>query len=396
MSKTIPYRFVTFLLLVSLFACSTENNEQTSRPEDGACDILDDLAKSPDKTVVSSQNTVRPVNSPLNEVSLSGYIAPDERRTNKITARFGGRIERLYVKYPWQYVNKRTKLLDVYSPELNTYAEEYLYLQQRNDTMLLPQAREKLLLLGLTDAQIGELEKSGTIPFSTTIYAPQNGFILPGKNSSPSAMNPPSGAQNQGGMNMGTGGNPVESSRSVSVASGWLREGMYIDRDQVLFAMNDLVKVWGMALGNAVLLSQVETGDSAAVYSEQLPGKAISAVVDFLEPYYERGQKFTRVRFYIDNPGHALQINSLFQATIQTGDESTLTLPASAVLDLGKRRIVWVKTGQCKDGQTIFKTREVTTGAGNEERISILSGLEPDEEVAKHAGMLLDRETLVK
>ena len=80
------------------------------------------------EVVISNQETIRPLMKELgNDISAEGYISFDERRNNKISARFGGRIEKLYVKYNYQYVKKGQKIMELYSPEINTIEEEYIH-----------------------------------------------------------------------------------------------------------------------------------------------------------------------------------------------------------------------------------------------------------------------------
>ncbi len=64
--------------------------------------------------------------TPEKEVYLLGKVKPDERNIATLTARFGGRIEKLYVNYTGQYVSKVQKLASIYSPELNTAKQELL------------------------------------------------------------------------------------------------------------------------------------------------------------------------------------------------------------------------------------------------------------------------------
>ena len=88
---------------------------------------LQNLLKSPDATVVSTQATVYPsAGAPDLTLTLTGRVEYDTRRTQVIAARFGGRIEKLLVRYNYQPVTKGQKLLEVYSPELVTAQQTQL------------------------------------------------------------------------------------------------------------------------------------------------------------------------------------------------------------------------------------------------------------------------------
>ena len=53
---------------------------------------------------------------PDKEVYLLGKVKPDERNISELTARFGGRIEKLFVNFTGQEVKKGQKLASIYSP----------------------------------------------------------------------------------------------------------------------------------------------------------------------------------------------------------------------------------------------------------------------------------------
>jgi multidrug efflux pump subunit AcrA (membrane-fusion protein) len=308
----------------------------------------------------------------------------------------------LHARYPWLHVKAGDALLELYSPALNTHVEEFIHLRHRGDSALMLKAEEKLSLLGLTAGQIRALRASRKAPFTVSVFAPQAGYLMPaGSGPDPTggaAARTPDGAvdgmEGMRGMDRGAVQSGEGGVRSGDNA-GWLRQGMYVKKDQTLFVLNDLRKVWGMALGNAASLSTLKTGMAAVIESEQLPGKSWPGRLDFIEPFYERGQKLLRVRLYMENPGLALQVNSLFRATVLLEQDSVLTLPASAVLDLGTRHVVWVRSERTNGGSGLFEIREVTAGPGGENYI-IHSGVRAGEDVALHAGLILDSETVVK
>lgn len=393
-----------FIICLGLYSCG--NKEEKKGHENHNAGHVHTPANdngminaSPGKIVISSQRTVKPFAAPVQStLKFNGYIIPDERRTNKIAARVGGRIEVLYVKYPYQYVNKGQKILELYSPELNTYVEEYLYTLAEKDNSLSGKAKEKLLLLGLSEQQIAEIEKSGEASSVISIYVPQSGYILPYEPSAGNKMNMPesSGRNNIGmkGMGMGSG---RSISKEYSGTAAWLREGMYVNKDQVLFLINDLNEVWGMIMGNESEAHAVKINDTVLVKSEQTPEKTIISRVNLIEPIYGKGQKFMRLRLYIDNSSHALQVNSLFSADIKImREEGIILLPVSAVLDLGQRKVAWVKTSNTKEGNGIFLITEIKTGRTIGKNIEILNGLSKYDEVAEQAGYMMDSETLTK
>jgi multidrug efflux pump subunit AcrA (membrane-fusion protein) len=72
------------------------------------------------------QTTVVREGSPEKSLYLQGKVEPDERNIAELTARYGGRIEKLFVNYTGQQVKKGQKLLEIYSPDLVTAQQELL------------------------------------------------------------------------------------------------------------------------------------------------------------------------------------------------------------------------------------------------------------------------------
>ncbi len=80
------------------------------------------ISRPANQVVLSSQKTIKlSRNASRQTVTARGYIAFDERRNNKVAMRTSGRIEKLYIKYNYQFVKKGERIAELYSPELNTY-----------------------------------------------------------------------------------------------------------------------------------------------------------------------------------------------------------------------------------------------------------------------------------
>ena len=61
-------------------------------------------------------------------VEALGSIAYDTRQVESISARVSGRVEKLYVRYRYQKINKGDRIMDIYSPELLTAQQNLLFL----------------------------------------------------------------------------------------------------------------------------------------------------------------------------------------------------------------------------------------------------------------------------
>ena len=363
-------------------------------------DTLDEIylsALPANQSVISKQSAVA-VRDSMQQFTINGegYITFDPRRNRKISVRIGGRIERLYVKYNYQYIRKGEKIMEIYSPDLNTYISEYIYIRQKsNDRELMEKAKQKLLLLGLSNAQIAQIDKSSTVPFTISIYSPFEGYVLFNPSPSSGGMSA-SGTQGGmvGGMNSGTGGAPGGTS-STSLDDNSIREGMYVGKDQTVFWINDFRTAWGIVAFSHENENMVKPGLDVVVKSELFPGQSFRSVVQMVEPVYSGAQKFTQVRLYFSNPNRKLKQNSLIRASAFV-NSSSLTVPASSVYYLGSTAIVWVLKATTKDGSNVFQARAIKIGNRSNEYIEVLKGLNSNEFVAKDAAYLADSETLIQ
>ena len=348
------------------------------------------------RTVISTQKAIEPVESNMNFVLRgNGYIAFDWRRNRKLPVRIGGRIERLYVKYNYQYVRKGEKILELYSPELNTYIEEFLYLnRQPNDSILQNKAKQKLLLLGLTPAQIKRITQTGQAPFTISIYSPFEGYVLFNPSGS-SGMNKAGNASAGMGGGMNAGASVSPSITPTVLSDNSIREGMYVSRDQTLFWINDFKEVWGIVAFTKENEKYIRKGLPVTVTSELFPEKPFQTSIQLMEQVYQGGQKFSQARVYLPNTSGILKQNSLVTATVSIPVKS-LMIPAGSVYYLGKISIVWVRTGVTKEGSNIFQSRVVRIGHRDGNKVEILEGLNTNEVIAKDAGYMADSETIIK
>ena len=391
---------LTILLLSTLLFQQCNNAEkehQSHQAHDTMPEEIDmaQLINSPNKTVLSRQATVKLVaQNETQTLKAQGYIDFDRNSSQTVSARFGGRIENLYVKYDFQYVKKGDKILELYSPELNTFQEEHLFLlKSAAEKTLLEQSREKLKLLGITDFQISQLEKNKTFTQAISIYSPIDGYILLNaetKNSNGADATQQTAMNN---MNMDA---PKNSGKKFGSSNSQIRVGMYINSGETLFDVNDLKNVWAIVSVSSEFNSDIQNNMQVKITSELLPNKPLSGKILLTEQTFEdNNQRFSRIRIDLPNTKGELKINSLVTAEIPLGAKGSFQIPLSAVYRTGLNSFVWVKTGITQNGSGIFQLRKVAIGSAVGSKITIVRGLSANEEVALHAGSLTDSETFL-
>ena len=141
---------------------------------------IDNLLKPTDNFIVGNYQTTTAIDTTISsEINLPGIVAYDPNSSVNIAARMSGRIEKMYVNYKYQKVNKGQKLFDLYSPELLTEQQNFIYLISNDveNPSIINASKQKLLLYGMTLNQINALAISKKVNPQITIYSPASGII---------------------------------------------------------------------------------------------------------------------------------------------------------------------------------------------------------------------------
>lgn len=287
------------------------------------------------------------------EVYLLGKVKPDERNISELTARFGGRIEKLYTNYTGQNVVKGEKLATIYSPELVIAQKELLesIKYKESNPAFYKASRSKLKLWDLTETQIDGIETKGE---------PQNYFDV---------LSPISGTVTM---------------RHVSI-------GDYIKEGNALFQVINLKKVWLMFEAYESDLPWLSEGDKVEFTVQSLPGKTFTGKVTFIDPFLDAKTRVAKVRVEVDNPKLELKPEMFANGIIKpkiSGGQKDLMIPKTAVLWTGKRAVVYVKMPERKHNSFLY--REITLGPEAGEFYIVKEGLSEGEEIAVNGVFKID------
>ena len=186
------------------------------------------------------------------------------------------------------------------------------------------------------------------------------------------------------------------SKKNILIGNQQIREGSYVNKGDIIFWLNDLDEVWAMVAVDNNHEQILKAGENVSLISELYKNDTLHASVNFIEPVYQQSQKFIMSRIYLKNINKKYKVNSLVEAIISTNKSSSIMVPYSSVLFLGKRKIVWVLKERTADNNKIYEARDVVIGLMNNGMVEIKKGLNINEEIALDAGYLLDRESLIK
>ena len=290
---------------------------------------------------------------PHKEMYLLGKVKPDERNIAELTARFGGRIEKLFVNFTGQDVKKGEKLATIYSPALVTAQKELLEALAYKDSNpeFYNAVRSKLRLWDLSEEQINGIEKNGEPLHYFEVLSPISGTVT----------------------------------RRHVTAGDYVKEG------SPLFQVTDLSHVWVMFDAYESDLPWIRKGDRVKLSVKSVPGKTFSGQVTFIDPVINPETRVARVRVELDNRDLQLKpdmfVNGVITSRIAE-NKKELLIPKTAVLWTGKRAIVYVKV----PGREMpsFLLREIVLGPEVGEYFVVHSGLEEGEVITVNGVFKID------
>ncbi len=312
------------------------------------------------------------------KIDALGRVEYDTRMIGNISARINGRIEKLYIRYKYQYIKAGQKIIEIYSPELLTAQQNLLFIL-KNDAgngSLLAAAKQKLLLLGMSSGQLQRIMETGKPLFAVTVYSNVSGH-LHNAGDGAAAMSPKASSSSMTAINP-----------STELLN--LKEGMYVKKGQGLFSVYNPSKAWALLDIYTDGQALVQKGQLVKITPEASPDKAFQGHIDFIEPFYREGSRTTSARVYFDNSSLRLPVGSQVRGLIFSNPAMSYWLPKEAVTSLGIDRIVFLKV---TDG---FRPLKVTTGITIDNNIQITGGLSETDSVAIKAQFLMDSESFIK
>ena len=286
---------------------------------------------------------------------VTGRIDDDDTRHRIVAARVPGRIEKLHINYVGANVAAGDPLLTLYSPDVLTAQRVYIERLRASEAVAatdLAAARERLLELGLTLADVSALEKSLQPTATITVRAPFAGTVV---------------------------------SKSVY-------EGQYVAASDRLLELADFSRMWFVFDAYEQDIPWLSVGQQIEFTTRAVPGEVMHAPVDFIDPNFDETTRTTKVRAILPNPHysvggvpHRLPHRVLAEGRVLVESPAVLAAPRSAVLDGGHGPVAYVDTGAAR-----YEQRRLTLGRRGDGLVEVLSGLADGDKVVTRGALLID------
>lgn len=294
-----------------------------------------------------------------------GKVSYDETRIAKVQARIDGWIDKVFVDFTGQLIEKGQPLLTIYSPEMLASQQEYLLALRSKDILnsspiagngrqaeaLIAAARKRLELLELSQPQISQIEATGKPLDNVTLNAPIRGYVVE-RNAFPNQR---------------------------------------ITPDTILYTVVDLNRVWIMAELCENEAATIRLGQPAVITGSHLDGSRFLARVTYIQPQLDPMTRTLKIRLEAENPRLELKPEMFVDAQFDIAGPDRLTVPIDAVLDSGLAQTVFVDLGN-----GYLEPRPVETGNYLGDRVEIRKGLKLGERIVVAGTFLVDSESRLK
>ena len=278
---------------------------------------------------------------------VTGAVDFNERDVAIVQARSDGFVERVYRLAPGDVIGAGTPIADVQSPDWGGAQTEYLSVKKLGRPELTAAARQRLRLIGMSDAVINRVDRTGRTSGTVTISSPIGGVV-----------------------------------QSLSA-----RAGVTLAQGQTLAEISGLATVWLNASLPEAQAGAVRVGQRAVATLTAFPGETFGGRVIAILPTTQVDSRTLTVRIELANRGGRLRPGMFANVTLGGDAKPALLVPSEAVIRTGTRSIVMLATG---DGR--YHPAEVQTGREGGGQTEILQGLAVGERVVASGQFLLDSE----
>lgn len=219
----------------------------------------------------------------------------------------------------------------------------------RSSVTALEAANNKLRILGFTDETIKAFQNKGAINPEIKIYAPISGTVVQRK----------------------------------------IGPGQYVNSgaSDPVFVIGDLSTVWLTAFVRESDAALVNVGQDISVNVMALPGRPLTAKINYVAAAIDPNTRRLLVRATIDNKDGLLKPEMFANVTIYSaGDREAPAVPKQALIHEADQVRVWV----AREDKSV-ELRQIKIGLINGNLVEVTSNLKPGEQIVVRGSLFIDR-----
>ena len=208
-------------------------------------------------------------------------------------------------------------------------------------------ARDQLLNLGMSTADVERLERTRRIESALEVVAPIDGTLL---------------------------------RRHVTI-------GQVVEPGDVLFEISDLSSLWLVADVPEQYAGMLFVGQEVEAQVPSLDGRQVRGELSFVAPTVDPATRTIRVRMNLPNPQGSFKPAMMATMVLERAPAAQRVLPSSAVVREGNKEFVFVQRSP-----NTFVLRPVELGDEVENHRVLLGGVQPGEQVVLDGAFHLNNE----
>jgi RND family efflux transporter MFP subunit len=346
--KSQGLKFGILLLSLSIISCTKKAEVVEVLP---VKKISNDQVQLTKEAIKNLKIVTAEVSDFPEQLHIMGRITVAEERVSMVPARIYGRIDAVMVA-SGEEVNRGQPLATIFSSDLIVAREEYLQsvkqynkTQSETDLNMVNLSRKKFESMGIQRSDVDNIkETTGSSPTMFTIRSPRHGAIL---------------------------------KKDIVV-------GSIVNPGDPMFTVGDLGKVWFAGDLYPEDLAKVHKDQEIAIDIEGMEHHA-TGKISFISPIVDPTTRTVKLRAVIDNPGGVLRSDMYVRGDITLSKKLALQVPKQAV-------IVMSDVGFCfkQTKEDVFQRVEVKIGEEKNGKVTILSGLSPNDKIVSEGTLLMN------
>ncbi len=383
------FRFSLLLLIAALlyygiqilFFSSEKKTVNIPSEPDGSFQVPSEILKK------YKFQTARLEKAPnFERIILPGVISYDLKNTAKIGSRVSGKVEQIFVN-EGDTVKKGQKVVAISSTELGEMEARYKKAHTRKESLFVQMERAKELyekkiisakefesILMEFRTSKTEAENAYNALISYGLSSEEIAQILQGKTFS---------------MNLF-----IRSPISGTITERNAMIGQAVTTNDTLFTVSDLSNLWVLLEVFEKDLYNVRVGQFAEIspLGSNLKKKAkVAHVGEVIDP----NTRSAEIRLELPNPDKIFRpgqsVTSILEGSPYSESEKKIvfTLPSNSVHRIEGKNVVFIRLEGSK-----FQAKTVTIGKSIEDRVEILDGITPEEEVVTEGSFILKSQYL--
>jgi cobalt-zinc-cadmium efflux system membrane fusion protein len=244
---------------------------------------------------------------------------------------------------------ERTQKLEAIGAASRQELEEVTAVHVGHETEVAA-SRQRLLLLGLSPERVAALKEASQVVSDVVVPSPVEGVVI---------------------------------TRTVN-------PGQVVSAGQDLFVVADLRTVWVIGDLYEKDFGSVRIGTPATVAVPAAPQNIQRGRVTYIDPRVDPATRTAKVRVEVPNRPGDLRLGMYVSVSFEEGGtRQRVVIPQQAVQTVGDQSVVYVPSAE---GEGQFEERRVKLGATLGDRVEVLEGLKPGEQIVTEGSFFLRAE----